>query len=184
MLGQIYCAHCRGYHYVGKHDGDVFEDEYYGSGIAWNNVVNKYGTNQIIREILDTYDTKTDGDELEKKYIRHAKTLYGDSCLNIADGGQGGNLGDIVNKKISKNVSGSRNGMYGKTLSEETRQKIKNRLKEIDHKPNKGKKFDSEWIRNMSISHIGKNLGKKHTESTVICILMVTNPKDGTEEEL
>lgn len=163
MLGQIYCGHCRGYHYVGKHDGDIFEDDYYGSGIAWNNVVNKYGKKEIVREIMDTYDTKEQGDELEKKYIMHARILYGDNCLNIADGGQGGNLGEAVNRKISENIKGPKNGMYGKTLSEETRLKIKDRLREIGHKPNKGKRFDSEWIRKLSESHIGKNVGKRHT---------------------
>lgn len=170
MLGQIYCNHCRGYHYVGKHDGDIFEDGYYGSGIAWNNVLNKYGKEQVVREIADTYDTKEEGDRLEKEHISHARILYGDNCLNIADGGQGGNLGELVNQKISESVRGPKNGMYGKTLSDETKEKIKKRLKEIDHKPNKGKKLNSEWKKKLSESHIGKNVGKTHTDEVRIKI--------------
>ena len=37
--GQVYIMHCNDYHYVGVHKGDIFKDNYFGSGIAWGNVV-------------------------------------------------------------------------------------------------------------------------------------------------
>lgn len=104
------------YHYIGKHDGDIFADNYYGSGIAWTNVVNKHGKGCIQRIILETYDTKEQADVLEKQYIIKAREQYGSNCLNIADGGQGGDLGPLVRAKISEKVSGVKNGMYGKGL--------------------------------------------------------------------
>lgn len=116
MLGQIYDMSYKDYHYVGKHDGDIFKDNYFGSGIAWTNVVKKHGKENIKRVILETYDTKEQADVLERKYIRDAKTCYGKNCLNIADGGQGGDLGPEVRARISAAVSGERNGMYGKGL--------------------------------------------------------------------
>lgn len=116
MLGQIYEMIYEDYHYIGKHDGDIFADNYYGSGIAWTNVVNKYGKEKIKRIILETYDTKEQADKLEKYYIKEARDRYGSNCLNIADGGQGGDLGPAVRAKISAKVSGSGNGMYGKGL--------------------------------------------------------------------
>lgn len=45
MLGQIYEMTYDKYYYVGKHDGDIFKDEYFGSGIAWTNVVKKWSVN-------------------------------------------------------------------------------------------------------------------------------------------
>ena len=66
--------------------------------------------------MLTTYETKEQADLLEKYYIKQARELYGKNCLNIADGGQGGNLGPAVCAKISANVSGARNGMYGRGL--------------------------------------------------------------------
>lgn len=67
MLGQIYIMESHNYYYVGKHTGDIYKDNYYGSGIAWTNVVKKYGKDDIVRKILDTYETEEIGDELEKK---------------------------------------------------------------------------------------------------------------------
>lgn len=116
MLGQIYDMSYGSYHYVGKHDGDIFKDNYFGSGIAWSNVVKKHGKENIKRIILETYDTKEQANILEKKYIKEAKFAYGNNCLNIADGGQGGDLGPEVRARISAAVSGERNGMYGRRL--------------------------------------------------------------------
>ena len=116
MIGQVYEMECQGYHYVGVHCGDVIKDNYYGSGIAWLNVVNKYGKDNVKRTILSYFHSKAERDKKEKFYIKECKNTYGKLCLNIAEGGQGGNLGDEVNKKISQKVSGKGNGMYSYIL--------------------------------------------------------------------
>lgn len=155
MLGQIYEMTYDKYYYVGKHDGDIFKDEYFGSGIAWTNVVKKYGKENIQRRILETYDTKEQADELEKFYIKQYKDKYGKNCLNIADGGQGGNLGEEVNKRISKAVSGEGNGMYGKKLSKETLEKISAKLKGHPNYNNSNYRPTEEIKAKISKSHIG-----------------------------
>lgn len=169
MLGQIYVMFSHGYCYVGKHDGNIFNDNYFGSGVAWNNVVNKYGKECIERNIICTYETKEEGNNLEMFYIDKYKNQFKERCLNIAIGGQGGNLGGEVNKRISMAVSGENNGMYGKKLSVESRKKISDKLKKIQHKPNLGKTLDSEWREHLSESHRGENaywLNKHHSEET------------------
>jgi hypothetical protein len=155
MLGQIYEMSYGKYYYIGKHDGDIFEDEYFGSGIAWTNVVKKYGKENIQRKILKTYDTKEQADILEKFYIKQYKEKYDKNCLNIADGGQGGNLGEEVNKKISEAVSGEGNGMYGKKLSEETRTKISKKLKGHPNYNYSNYRPTEEIKAKISKSHIG-----------------------------
>ena len=48
---------CHGYYYIGVHDRDIFHDGYFGSGIAWGNVVNKYGKESVVRQVIDTYSS-------------------------------------------------------------------------------------------------------------------------------
>lgn len=88
MLGQIYVMFSHGYCYVGKHDGNIFNDNYFGSGVAWNNVVNKYGKECIERNIICTYETKEEGNNLEMFYIDKYKNQFKECCLNIAIGGK------------------------------------------------------------------------------------------------
>ena len=117
MLGQIYVGNYKDkYYYVGKHDGDIFKDGYKGSGIIWNNILNKYGVDSVEYSILEEYNSKQEGDELEKKYIKLYRDKYKEKVVNIADGGQGGNLGAEINRKRGLNLRGSNNGMYGKGL--------------------------------------------------------------------
>lgn len=132
MLGQIYLGNYDNkYFYVGKHDGDIFKDNYKGSGLVWCNILNKHKDtpDKFSFVVLEEYDFKEHGDQLEISYILKYKNLYGDKLVNIASGGQGGNLGDEVNRRISLAVGGSGNGMYGKKLSDESKKKISSKLK-------------------------------------------------------
>lgn len=60
-------------------------------------------------------------------------------------------------KKIKEKVSGEKNHNYGKSFSEEHKRKI--------GESNKGKIRTSEWIENLSKSHIGKSVGEKNANS-------------------
>lgn len=161
--GQIYLMKCNNYVYVGFHTGDIYKDNYYGSGIAWTNVVNKYGKENVKRIILDTYTTKEDKIKLEKYYINKYKQQYKKKCLNIADGGQGGNLGEEVNKRISISISGKNNGMWGKKLSDESKKKISDKLKGHPNYNPKGYKHTEKAKRAISEKH----LGMKHTQESI-----------------
>ena len=57
-----------------------------------------------ILEVVDTVD-KTEWSEKEKYWIKHFKEL-GCKLTNLTDGGDGGNFGDFVNKKISEKLKG------------------------------------------------------------------------------
>lgn len=159
MLGQIYeCNYKNQYYYIGKHDGDIFIDNYYGSGIIISNIIKKYGKDNITRTVLATYNNKNEANYLEIQYVSEARKKYGDKCINIADGGQGGNLGEIVNKKISIAVSGEKNGMYGRGLygkSNGMYGKTHPNWNHSNYKPT------DEIKKKISESHIGL----KHTEA-------------------
>jgi len=113
--------------------------EYYGSGNLINLAIKKYGKENFVKEILEYCLTKDELNEKEKYWIaKYNSNLTG---YNISDGGQGGNLGDTVNVKISKTVKAMHsdpNSIYnsteyrerlshsatGRTVTETTRKKI------------------------------------------------------------
>lgn len=86
----------------------------------------------------------------EKHYISLYKS-WGFKLTNSAEGGNGGNLGDLVNKKISEKLK-------GRVLSDEWKKNIS--------KSHIGKKHTEDTINKMSKQRIGNNyaLGSKHSE--------------------
>ena len=161
-VGQVYLMECNEWCYVGVHCGDIIKDRYYGSGLAWNNVVRKYGKDNIKRTIICTFEGKEEKQILEKKFIAYYRAKCGDKCLNISDGGDGGNLGEEICKKISLRIRGTGNGMYGKKLTEETKRKISEALKGHPNYNPKGYKHTEEAKARIRSAHIGI----RHTEET------------------
>lgn len=156
--GQIYLMECHGWYYVGVHCGDIVRDNYYGSGLAWNNVVRKYGKDNVIRTIIGSFETREEKQELEKKFIAIYRAKYGDQCVNISDGGDGGNLGEEVCRKISISVRGEKNGMYGKKLSDETKEKISIALKGHPNYNSGGYRHTEEAKARIGAAHKGLRL--------------------------
>lgn len=64
----------------------IDNDYYYGSGKIWKRIYNKH-PDECVKVIIDYADTKDEIDELEKKYIKHYKEVYGELCVNIGEGG-------------------------------------------------------------------------------------------------
>lgn len=90
--------------YIGKHVMRDLNDDYLGSGLNLQKAIKKYGRKNFSRSILFVFDNETDMNDKEVKLITEDLVKSRD-CYNIAMGGRGGNLGPIVNEKISKNTS-------------------------------------------------------------------------------
>lgn len=132
--------------YVGQDSKN--NPNYLGSGIALNIAIKKYGKENFKKEILEYCIDKKDMDEKEMYWISKLNARDKKIGYNITKGGEGclgvSNKGIIFTKEhkenISKNhadVNGDKNPMYGKTHTDE----VKEKLRLI-------------------------NLGKKHTELT------------------
>lgn len=93
-----------GKYYIGKHSTDNLNDNYLGSGILLSRAIKKYGKDNFVKEILYVFNTQSEM-ELKEKEIVNETLINSDLTYNIALGGQGGNLGELVNKKISINTS-------------------------------------------------------------------------------
>lgn len=86
--------------YFGQHTTTNLNDGYRGSGTIVKQYYKKYPEHDSSDvQILYFYSSKEDLNRAEKELV--AKHLGKDYCLNIAEGGYGGNLGEAVNKKRS-----------------------------------------------------------------------------------
>lgn len=78
--------------YIGKHQSAEYDPSYFGSGKIVQRAIDKYGIENFSNEIIDIADTIQELNEKEKLHIKYYKETFGDSCYNIANGGDGGNV--------------------------------------------------------------------------------------------
>jgi group I intron endonuclease len=87
--------------YIGK---DAKNDpKYLGSGILLKQAIKKHGRSNFIKEVLE-YCSDHTINEREKYWIEFTQAQQ--IGYNLADGGQGGDLGEYVNKKRAKSLTG------------------------------------------------------------------------------
>lgn len=107
--------------YVGKRKATKFDNSYYGSGIMWKRIIS--GCNfetDIKREIIEWCYSKDELNEKEIYWIEKLNATNHQIGCNIATGGDGGDLGVEVRKRISKTMRecgsqrGENNGAFGK----------------------------------------------------------------------
>lgn len=93
MYGYIYITTntVNGKQYIGKHKSNVFDIKYYGSGVALNRAIDKYGIKnfncKVLCECLDEIELNLK----EKEYIQEYDAVNSKQFYNVADGGHGGN---------------------------------------------------------------------------------------------
>jgi group I intron endonuclease len=122
-----------GKYYIGKHKTVDPDDNYLGSGVALTSAIKKYGVDSFVKEILFVFDNKYDMDKKESELVTES-VINDPLCYNIALGGQGGNLGPEVNKKIGLRMSQI---LKGKPKSEMHKNALKNTEFAKTYKPTK-----------------------------------------------
>jgi hypothetical protein len=93
-----------GKYYYGKRSfngDDELNDSYLGSGNLIKLAIKKYGKENFKKEIINKYPTQHELNEAEEKLIDE-HIVKDKMSYNIALGGHGGNLGELVNKKIKE----------------------------------------------------------------------------------
>jgi group I intron endonuclease len=104
---------------------DIDNDDYLGSGIVLKKAIEKHGKESFYKKILYVGQSRKDISNKEIDYIQIFNTLTPNG-YNISTGGEGGNLGDEVNKRIS--IAGKNRAKRGNYFSKEARQKISEKL--------------------------------------------------------
>jgi len=134
-------------------------DGYFGTGLALKRAIKKYGIENFVRETLQICNDEKELNEIEDCWIEKLKSQY--KLYNIAKGGCGGNLGEKVNKKISRkkkrwhqthDFTGKNNSNYGNKWTEQQ--------KEHARKIHLGTKQSKSTIEKRR----QKNLGKKRAK--------------------
>lgn len=134
--------------YIGQHKYKKLDDNYMGSGVLITRAKNKYGIENFEKEILySCIQYKETADDVERFAITKERAL-GKAEYNIANGGQGGNLGEEVIRRRSE-------ALKGKHRTEETKRKMS--------EAKKGRRLSEEWKRRISEAMKGNtNTKSKH----------------------
>lgn len=167
-------------------------DGYYGSGTVVKDYFKKYGVKpgvSCIKEIIEFNNTEEENREREKFYIGD-KYETDPMCINLKEGGIGGQYSEEARTKISKALKGyvhsaeSRKNMsdahkgqtaWNKGLKQTEEQRMKN------SECHKGIKHTEEWKANMSAKMKGKK-GRPMTEETKKKLSIINKGKKLSEE--
>lgn len=171
-----------GKYYIGVHKGDIFENNYYGSGIAINSAIEKYGKENLDRSIISTVESKKLAYFIERTIVG-PKVVKDKTSYNIRVGGHGGSnkgrkFSDSYRQKMSKLNTGKGNPFYGKSHTKETKEKLR--------RINLGSKDSEETLRRKSEAQKGKHREStsKLTEDEVIEIRALYETGKYTYEDL
>ena len=112
--------------YIGLHkcNLDKLDEAYWGSGKLITRAIQKEGIENFSRDIIEWCSNREELKEREIYWIDKLNSRNLEIGYNLAPGGDGGNLGEEVNKHLSDIRKGKNHPNYGKHLSEETRKKI------------------------------------------------------------
>lgn len=86
--------------YIGQTTKSI-NSSYLGSGTIIIKAVKKYGKDSFIKEVLEVLEDLCELSEREIYWIEYYNSTDRNIGYNISSGGNGGNLGEIVNKKLS-----------------------------------------------------------------------------------
>lgn len=116
--------------YVGQTTKDIFKrlHAHSMSDMVIGKAIRKYGIQSFDIFVIDAAEDKKTLNEKEKYWIKKLNSLSPNG-YNISTGGTGGNLGEIVNKKISKHFKENGANFLGRTHSKESREKMSEKQK-------------------------------------------------------
>lgn len=133
-------------------------------GTCLFNAYNKYGINNFKYKIICIcFDEDTN--KYEEEYINKYNTLYPNG-YNMIEGGKSRKFTPILKEIISKKLKGENHPMFGKHLSEETKQKLREKNSGINA-PNYGKKLtieQKEYLSKLAKERHRKNNYKQTNE--------------------
>ena len=109
------------------------------------NAINKYGWNNIEHEILYDGLTKEEAERLEFNLIAEYQSNKREFGYNVDNGGSfNGRHSDETKRKIGDSTKGEKHPCYGKAMSEETKEKLRQVLT--------GRTYTDETIEKMGAS--------------------------------
>lgn len=170
--------------YLGSHEG-LENDGYIGSGIRFRRAIKKYGKDNFIRKIIYRGENCKIIEDIELKKVNAANNP---SYYNLK------------NEAVGGSFPGEKNGMHGKHLSEESKQKMSKTAianyteeRKIKHSndmlgeknPMYGKKYHTHGLIKRAKSQSGKTYEEIHGEEKAKQIkLKFSNERKGKKHKL
>lgn len=128
MFGYIYLVRNKvnGKMYIGQKHSEVFDPDYYGSGVYLKRALNKYGKENFEHvKILEWCDTKESLDEAERKWIDQYHAVESSDFYNLAKGGVGTTAGSKRSDSFKKKIAISTGN---RVWTEESRNKVRDKI--------------------------------------------------------
>jgi len=156
-----------GKQYIGDHCSDNLNDNYLGSGSYIQKAIKKYGKQNFKRKILESFHTNQEAFNAQEKYINEYNTLAPNG-YNISPKG-GHQVKQSVSEETKQKMKNS--AKYRPIQSEETKIKRRKSLKghivaqetrEKSRKSNKGKKRSKETRENIRKSKLNMSEETKY----------------------
>lgn len=158
--------------YVGQHKSEVYDGEYFGSGLIIKNIVKKR-KDTLKNYIIEWCETKDELNFAEQRWIELFREECGNKCINIADGGQGGILGDfhreaIINSNKTREITKEQLEKTKRTLLKKYGVENISQIPEVKIKNSqfhKGRKASKETKEKMSKTRRGKKWDNPMSET-------------------
>lgn len=174
--------------YIGQHHGN-FDENYYGSGTIISKIIKKRKEDLKV-ELLEICENQDELDKKEIFFINKYNSTDRKYGYNIQTGGQGYNYekpGTFYGlKHTEESIEKNRISHLGKKLSQETKNKISEKLKGRIS-PNLGKHFSEESNKKKHDSLIGKpksDIHKQHIREARIGTTLKDDTKIKIKETL
>jgi group I intron endonuclease len=131
--------------YIGKHQTLNVDDSYFGSGIALEKAIKKYGKKWFTKEVLYIFDTEFEMNEKEKEIVNE-QFISTNQTYNLGVGGEGGShfkgkkhteetkkrLSEIAKNRVFSDGTKQKisEGNRKRIISDETKKKLSDKAKE------------------------------------------------------
>jgi group I intron endonuclease len=172
--------------YIGMHKAQVFDKNYFGSGVLIKKAIKKYGQDNFIVELIEWCCDRENLCNKEKYWISYFGSNNPEIGYNLAQGGDGGDTFHLhtaeeqneIRAKISERFKGRKqtdewiekrkccgeeNGMYGKHHTQETKEIISKKLSGENNpmygvpSPSKGRQHSEETKEKIRKTKLGEN---------------------------
>ena len=176
------------HYYIGMHRGDIFDDDYWGSGSGIKEHMKLNGRDGLDRSVLQEFANEESCATMEAELVTW-DTVNDPMCLNRQPGGwYNGSPSENTRKKMSESLMGNKRRV-GVLVDQETREKISASLVGIRRsegtkrrisESNRGRQFSEEHKRSLSEANRGRDvssetrskirearLGRGYTEESV-----------------
>lgn len=101
----------------------IERDKYMGSGVALKEAISKEGINNFKKSIIQTFDTREQALEAERKIVNKEYVMRKDT-YNVREGGQDGSMPDEAKRRISDANKGRTPWNKGIPRTSEERKKM------------------------------------------------------------